>query len=111
MEEGVENRQRPLIQSGCGTGQELAKAWDHLQKEATESCQYLEEELRGYLRCTKEGIGEGAVDGSTRSKVSVEMEMEKRRAAVLKKSMANHQDQTARPVWSWKQRDKQSTAL
>ena len=68
-----------------------------------------EEELRGYLRCTKEG----AVDGSTRSKVSVEMEMEmeKRRAAVLKKAMANHQDQTSKPVWSWKQRDKLSNAF
>ena len=37
--------------------------------------------------------------------------MEKRRAAVLKKAMANHQDQTARPVWSLKQRDKLSTAI
>ena len=83
-EERVENRWKPLITSGCRTGQELARAWEHLQKEATESCQYLEEELSGYLRCTKEGIGEGAVDGSTRSKVSVEME--KRRAAILKKS-------------------------
>ena len=57
------------------------------------NCQYLEEELR----CTKKGIGEGAVDASTRSKMSVEMEMEKRRAA--------------RPVWSWKQLDKLSTAF
>ena len=110
-EEGVENRWRPLFQSGCGTGHELSKAWDHLQKEATESCQYLEEELSGHLRCTKEGIGESAVDGFTRSKMSVEMEMEKRRAAVLKKAMANHQDLTARPVWSWKQIDKLSTAF
>ena len=62
--------------------QELAKTRDHLQKEATERCQYLAEELSGHLRCTKEGIGEGAVDRSTRSKVSVEMEM--RRATVLK---------------------------
>ena len=49
------------------------------------------------------------MDGSTRSKVSVEME--KRRAAILKKAITNHKDQTARPVWSWKQRDKLSTAF
>ena len=53
VEEGVENRWRPLIQSGCGTGKELAKAWDHLQKEAIESSQYLEVEFSGHLRCTK----------------------------------------------------------
>ena len=27
------------------------------------------------------------------------------------KAMVNHQDQTARPVWSWKQRDMLSTAF
>ena len=51
------------------------------------------------------------MDASTRSKMSVERETEKRRAAVLKKAMANHQDKPTRPVWSWKQRDKLSTAF
>jgi hypothetical protein len=90
------------------TGNELARAWDNLQAEARRSCQYLGQELTGSLSYPAEGIGEGAEDGSTRAKIT--KEREELRAAVLKKALTEL-DPTARPVWSWKQRDKLSSAF
>ena len=108
-EDGMENRWRPLILSGCRTGLELARAWDSLQLEARESCQYLGREVPEQLSCSKEGIGDGAMDGSTRAKVV--KEREELRAAVLKQALSDYEDPSARPVWSWKQRDKLSSAF
>ena len=108
-EEGVENRWRPLIVSGCRTGVELAKAWERLQVEARECCEYLGKEVEGQLTSSKEGIGDGSVDGSTRA--AVVKERDELRAAVFKQALADYADPTARPVWSWKQRDKLSSTF
>jgi hypothetical protein len=104
----VSTRWRPLLESGCRTGIELARAWGCLQAEARASCQYLGQELTGSMSQPAEGIGEGAEDGSTRALLT--KEREEMRAAVLKKALTEL-DPTARPVWSWKQRDKLSSAF
>ena len=104
----VSTRWRPLLESGCRTGNELARAWGLLQTEARECCQYLGEELTGSMSHSAEGIGEGAEDGSTRALLT--KEREEKRAAVMKKALADL-DPTARPVWSWTQRDKLSSAF
>ena len=99
--EEANTRWRLLLESGCRTGLEFAKA--------RECCQYLRQELTGSLSISDEGIGEGAADGSTRATIS--KEREEPRAAVLKKALADNADPTARPVWSWKLRDKLSSAF
>ena len=82
---------------------------EYLQVEARKCCQYLGQELTCSLSISVEGIGEGAEDGSTRATIT--KEREELRAAVLKKALADHADSTARPVWSWKLRDKLSSAF
>ena len=54
----------------------------------------------------REGAGEGSSDGSTRRKVT--SWLEDCRAALLKKGLEEHLDQTARPVWAHPQLDKLS---
>ena len=68
----VSTRWRPLLESGCRTGNELARAWGHLQTEARECCQYLGEELTGSMSHPAEGIGKGVEDGSTRALMTKE---------------------------------------
>merc|ERR1712074_112083 len=46
----------PLLQSGCRTGRELARAWEIIQGEATEVCGYLGKELEGPLSVGVEGL-------------------------------------------------------
>ena len=87
----------------------MARSWEHLQLEARECCQYLDEEVNGHLSVPPEGLGEGATDGSTRAEVTEQRE--KLRVSVLEKALAEYEDQTARPVMSWKQRDKLSSAF
>ena len=87
----------------------VARAWNCLQQENIECSQYLRQEASGQLTIPVEGIGEGSVDGSTRAKVV--KEREELRAKVLKQALADYPDITARPVWSWKQRDKLCTAF
>ena len=96
----------PLLQSGCRTGLELARAWELIQVEARGLVNFLEEDLEGTLGVT--GVGEGSVTGSTRKKV-VE-QREKLRGAVLSKALENHPDRHARPVMVWPQMDKLSSA-
>ena len=57
-----------------------------------------------------EGVGGKSVNGSTRGKV-VE-ERDKTRGLLISKALKVHprQDRNNRPVWSWLQRDKLSTA-
>jgi hypothetical protein len=108
-EDGVDTRWRPLIDSGCRTGVEMARAWEHLQQEAAECRQYLGEEVTGQLSVPPEGVGEGRTDGSTRAEVT--KERDKLRVDVLEKALENYEDPTSRPVMSWKQRDKLSSAF
>ena len=67
---------------------------------------FLGVELEGPLSIPVEGAGEGSNDGSTRRKVT--SWLEDCRAALLKKGLEEHLDQTARPVWAHPQLDKLS---
>ena len=103
-----QHRWQSLLESGCRTGTELARAWESLQREAKDMTDYLGEELEGVLAMTVEGFGEGSTDGSTRRKV-VERR-EKLRGSVIGKALELHPDQLARPVLAWPQLDKLSSA-
>ena len=70
----MDTRWRPLINSGCRTGIEMARAWEQLQQEASECCQYVGEEVTGQLSVPTEGVGGGTTDGSTRAAVTKERE-------------------------------------
>ena len=65
----VANRWQPLLDSGCRTGRELARAWDILQKEDRECSDYLGQEAVGVMTAPVAGAGEGSNDGSTRKKI------------------------------------------
>ena len=95
-----------MLTSGCRTGLEFCHAWETLRNEASQSCQYLDQQLEGLLAAETQGAGSGSVDGSTRRMVTIELE--DMRAAVLAKALQQHHDQTARPVWVHPQLDKLS---
>ena len=69
---------------------------------------YLGEELGGALALPVEGAGDGSTDGSTRKVVVTQLE--NLRHKVLTKSLKEWHVRTDRPVWSWPNRDKLSTA-
>ena len=100
------NRWRGLLESGCRTGQELKALWTTLQEEAGQMTTYLGAGFDGPLAIPVEGAGEGSSDGSSRRKVTTWLE--NNRAALLKKGLEDHWDQTARPVWAHPQLDKLS---
>ena len=104
----VDRRWQPLLQSGCRTGRELLNAWSLLQREATESAEYLGLELSGVLAVPVEGAGEGSVDGGTRKLVV--QQREELRGAVLKVALTRITDVTLRPVTAWPNRDKLSSS-
>ena len=56
----------------------------------------------------REEVGCGSVTGETRGKFLEAREMT--RAKLLIKALEQFRPQKARPVWSWRQRDKLSTA-
>ena len=95
-----------MLASGCRTGEEFEMAWNSLQQEARQSTQFLSRDMGGPLEVGVEGAGDGGVDGSTRRLLTTWLE--DTRAAVLKKSLENYPDQTARPVWVHPQLDKLS---
>ena len=94
------NRWRGLLESGL----ELKGLWSTLQ--AIQMTTYLGVELEGPLSVPVEGAGEGSSDDSTRRKVT--SWLKDCRAALLKKGLEEHFDQTARPVWAHPQLDKLS---
>ena len=103
-----DTRWQVLIRSGCRLGQEFRQAWEALRGEALLCSEWLGEELGGSLGQPVEGVGEGCVTGSTR-KMVVE-QMDKIWGSVLKKGLESHPDRRARPVMSWPERDKLSSA-
>ena len=100
------SRWRDLTRSGCRTGEELVWAWNTLRREATESCEYLGQDLAGPLDVVVEGAGHGCTDGSSRRKITTWLE--DMRAATLTKALEDYPDQSARPVWVHPQLDKLS---
>ena len=102
------DRWAPLIESGCRTGRELERLWERQQGVVRECCTYLGEEFEGPFSTPVVEVGEGSVDGSTRSRLGEARE--KLMGRVLQRALLLHPDQTTYPVSSWKERDKLSTA-
>ena len=103
-------RWRVMLDSGCREGEELKNVWSHLKEQEQQAATWLNRDVRENLGKEVEGVGGASCDGSTRGKVGEE------RAAtmgeLISKALEMHpqQDRTNRPVWSWLQRDKLSTA-
>ena len=104
----TDDRWRRVLSSGCSIGEELREIWERIQVEAVESAEWLGEEVPSALDWAVEGIGDGSVSGDSRSKV-VEA-MENTRAKVLNKALKEVRPKSTRAAWSWRQRDKVSSA-
>ena len=103
------SRWQPLLETGLWTGRELQAAWDSMSREARQMSEYLDEDtFSGPLSVPVEGAGEGSSDGSTR--MAVVMQLESLRLQTLVQSLTEYPDRKARPVWSWPNRDKMTTA-
>jgi hypothetical protein len=96
-----------LLQSGCREGLELRRVWSELCAEAVEAAEWLGEDVSEVFQVREEGVGCRSVTGETRGNVEVR---EKTRAKLLIRALEQFRPQKARPVWSWRQRDKLSTA-
>lgn len=103
-----ESRWKLLLQSGCRTGQELAKAWSTLKQEAQQCSTYLGKEIEGPLSANVEDAGHGAKDGSTRKKLIAARE--EVRGAVMNESLSRMTNQKRRAVVAWQNRDKLSSS-
>ena len=104
----ADTRWEVLISSGCRLGQEFREAWEVLRMEAVQCAEWLGEELDGCLAQPVSGAGMGCVSGATR-KLVVE-QLEKMWGKILKTSLDHQADRRVRPVMSWPQRDKLSSA-
>ena len=102
------NRWKPLLDSGCRTGQELKMAWQQLQEEDQQCADYLQQEINGPLTSNVEAAGEGSVDGSTRRKIM--QHREETSGAVFSQALTQKRNQRCRQVICWRNRDKLSTS-
>ena len=103
------SRWRDLLRNGCKTGQEFGEVWAKLKEDAGERCTFLEEDLdETILGAEAESAGDGAVDGSTRTKVT--QLLEQLHHQVIRAGLEEHHDRNARPVKRFGQRDKVSQA-
>ena len=96
-----------LLASGHQDGQELRAAWAHLQRQAREAATYLGEEVEGVMADQVEGAGK---DSSGHLRQALTERWQQVTGSLLQKALEQHPDKTARPVWSWPQRDKHSAA-
>ena len=71
-------------------------------------CDFAGIDLEAPLSVSSEGIGEGSTNGNTRK--NIVDQRERLRGLVLNKALEIHENQAARPVWVWPQRDKLSSA-
>ena len=101
-------RWRVVLQSGCREGREIRKVWTELCTEAVEVAAWLGEDVKEVFQVREEGVGCGSVTGETRGKIVEAREMT--RSKLLIRALEEFRPQKARPVWSWRQRDKLSTA-
>ena len=102
-----ESRWRQLLESDHQDGRELFRTWSYLQGEAKETGDYLGEEVEGVLAREVEGAG---CDSSGTTRQKIQEEREKTRGLLLNKALEKYNDQEARPVWSWPERDKHTSA-
>ena len=103
-----ETRWKPLLDSGCRTGEELKRAWLILQQEDQQSREFLQQEQKGPLLVNVEGAGEGSIDGKTRQKVM--QHLEETRGAVLAEGLKRIPGKCCRQAVLWHNRDKMSSA-
>ena len=97
-----------MLESDYWTAREFRACLEGLQVDAQDCGSYLGEELDGPLAVRVEGVEEGRVDRSTRALVTQQREGLK--AKVLRRALTLHHDQTARPVWVYRQLDKYACA-
>ena len=109
QELGEARRWEPLLTSDTRTGKELARVLDKIKKEAEALANYMGEEVPFHHASEAGALGEGRKDGSTRHLMV--KEIERLRAAALKKYLEEYQDQSARPVLVRKNTNKTSTAF
>ena len=105
---GGDERWAGLINRGSRTGVEFLSAWQRINSEASECCNFLDEPLEGILGDSAEGLGNGSTDGSSRS--DLVKALESLHSEVIHQSLNMHVDQSARPVRMYVQRDKVSQA-
>ena len=105
-----DQRWRVMLESGSREGAELRRVWQTLKEEEQQAAVWLGREVQESLSVQVESVGGNSCDGSTRGKISEEGD--KTWANLITKSLESHprQDRTNRPVWSWLQRDKLSSA-
>ena len=105
-----ERRWRKVLAAGTGEGEEMARSWALLTRKAYQSVAWLGEghELPKVFSCQVEGIGDGSVTGDTRRLIVQTREVT--RAKMLDRALELHRPQRDRVAWSWRQRDKISSA-
>ena len=87
---------------------ELTEAWANLTRQAGEMVGFLGEDIEGVLSVPVQGAGNGASDGSMRQAIVAQLEGWKLK--VLDKALEPNHNPRARPAWSWRNRDKLTTA-
>ena len=104
------DRWRVMLNSGCREGFELKRVWTKMKLEEEQAATWLGIEMQENLSVRVESVGGSSCDGSTRGKISEERD--KTWAKLIVKGLGDHpqQDRSNRPVWSWLQRDKLSSA-
>ena len=105
-----EGRWRVMLNSGCREGEELRRVWTKMKLEEEQAATWLGIEVQENLSLNVESVGGPSTDGSTRGKVSEERD--KTWAKLIVRGLGDHplQGRSNRPVWSWLQRDKLSSA-
>ena len=102
------SRWSPLLASGHKDGASMRQSWLNLKQEATEAALYLGEELSGVMAEQVTGAGRDCLGKLRQALVE---QRETTRGRVLLQALEQHPNRGARPVWSWKQRDKHSAAF
>ena len=97
-----------MSEGGSRTGEEFKASWQSLQREGEQICNFLSVEFEGALARGADNA-EGLMEGES-SRQEVTGQREELREAMLAKALKQHNDQAARPVRTYPQLDKLSTA-
>ena len=92
------------------TGRELAMAWETVSSRGLSMAEFLGEELNSPLSSQVEAAGEGSSDGSIRMAITNQVEGLKLKVMDAYLQGRRERRDKARPVWSWPQRDKLTSA-
>ena len=97
-----------LLSSNCLEAFEVQRAWDLLTAEASKSAEWLGIEIEQVFNVPLIGIGDGSVNGNTRTEIV--SARERTRVQLLDKALSLHLPKKTRPAWAWRQRDKLSSS-